>query len=84
MMCRRLGIGKLDAGPKGAVLTFRDGGKVDTSRVVGLVQSRPRDFKLRPDQKLVAMGNWETPVERLRGVKGALDALTRATLQAAA
>ncbi len=84
ILCRKLGIGKLDAGPKGAVITFRDGGKVDPRRIVGLVQSHPKDFKLRPDQKLVAMGDWETPVARLRGVKGALERLTRAALQAAA
>ncbi|MET0545696.1 MAG: transcription-repair coupling factor, partial [Caulobacterales bacterium] len=84
ILCRQLGVGKLDAGPKGAVMTFRDGGRVDPARIVGLVQSKPKDFKLRPDQKFVAMGEWPTPEERLKGVKVALEALSRAAMAKAA
>jgi transcription-repair coupling factor (superfamily II helicase) len=84
ILCRQSGVSKLDAGPKGAVMSFRDGATVDPARIVALVQSRPKDFRIRPDQKLVASGDWPEPEGRLKGVKAALQALARATVQKAA
>jgi transcription-repair coupling factor (superfamily II helicase) len=65
--CRKAGIAKLDAGPKGAVLTFKPEAAPDPARLVALVQRQPALFKLRPDGKLVVMGDWSTPVQRLKG-----------------
>jgi transcription-repair coupling factor (superfamily II helicase) len=65
--CRKAGIAKLDAGPKGAVLTFKPEAAPDPRRLVALVQRQPALFKLRPDGKLVVMGDWSTPVQRLKG-----------------
>ncbi|WP_428409302.1 transcription-repair coupling factor [Hyphococcus sp.] len=67
--CRKAGIAKIDAGPKGAVISFRN----DTfANVAGLVQymaTSPLDVKLRPDQKVVFRQEWADDKARLRGAK---------------
>jgi transcription-repair coupling factor (superfamily II helicase) len=83
-LCRRCLIAKLDAGPKGAVLTFRDGGFPDPMALVRFVQERPDDFKMRPDGKLVVQGGWPDATQRLKALRGVLEKLSRiATRQAA-
>jgi transcription-repair coupling factor (superfamily II helicase) len=72
-LCRQAQIAKLDAGPKGAVMTFREAGFPDPAALVRFVQSRPLDFKMRPDGKLVAPGEWATPPVRLKALKGLLE-----------
>jgi len=65
--CRTAGIEKIDAGPKGCVLTFR---KNKFANPVGLVEfiNDERDrAKLRPDHKLVFKRAWDLPEDRLEG-----------------
>lgn len=81
--CKAMGISKLDAGPKGVVVTFRDDTLVDPAQLMMLVRSRPGKMKLRPDSKLVVMG---VPVEatpRMHAVKGLLKELQAATSEPA-
>ena len=68
--CKSLGISKLDAGPKGVVITFRDDTAVDPAQLMMLVRSRPGKMKLRPDSKLVVMGVPANPEPRMNAVKG--------------
>ncbi|MEM5517578.1 transcription-repair coupling factor [Henriciella sp. AS95] len=51
--CKSMGISKLDAGPKGVVMAFRDDTSVDPMQLMSIVRSRPNQLKLRPDSKLV-------------------------------
>ncbi len=67
-VCRRAGIAKIDAGPKGALIAFRNERFSNPAGLVAYISSSPLDFKLRPDQKLVFRQDW--PGERLR-LKGA-------------
>jgi hypothetical protein len=60
------------------VLTFRDGAVKDAARLLRFVQAHPAHFKLRPDQKLVAMGDWPDLAQRLSGARRALEALAQA------
>jgi transcription-repair coupling factor (superfamily II helicase) len=83
-LCRRCLIAKLDAGPKGAVLTFRDGGFPDPMALVRHVQERPDDFKMRPDGKLVVQGGWPEATQRLKALRGVLEALARIAQRKAA
>jgi transcription-repair coupling factor (superfamily II helicase) len=73
--CKKLGISKLDAGPKGAVFAFRDNAAIEPQKLVLLVQSRPNVLKLRPDFKLVYSGNWSSVAKRARGVRELLKEL---------
>ena len=76
-ICRDAGIEKVDAGPKGAVVSFR---KEDYANPAGLVEwitGQQDTAKLRPDHKLVFMRVWESPSERLDGVRYLLGELAR-------
>ena len=83
-LCRRCQISKLDAGPKGAVLTFRDVGFPDPMALVRHVQERPDDFRMRPDGKLVVQGGWPEATQRLKALRGVLEALSRLATRKAA
>jgi transcription-repair coupling factor (superfamily II helicase) len=81
ILCKRLGVAKVSAGPKGAVFAFRADAKVDGARLIAFVHRRPDAFKLRPDAKLVAVGAWPEAPVRLRAVKKILQELTQALLE---
>jgi transcription-repair coupling factor (superfamily II helicase) len=68
-MCKRAGIAKLDAGPKGAVATFRDHAFEDPTALVELMGRRPSDYKIRPDNTLVLRGDFPDVAARLKGVQ---------------
>ncbi len=73
--CKALGISKLDAGPKGIVVTFRDDTPVDPAQLMMLLRARPGSMKLRPDSKLVITGVSSDTGARVRAVKGLLNEL---------
>jgi transcription-repair coupling factor (superfamily II helicase) len=83
-LCRFMNIAKLDAGPKGAVLTFRDPGFPDPAALVRHIQAKPFEYKMRPDGKLVLTGDWPEPQPRLKALRAALDGLIRLTTKKAA
>ena len=80
--CKSLGISKLDAGPKGVVLTFREDTAVDPAKLMMLVRSRPGKMKLRPDSKLVIMGVPADADARMLSVKGLLTELSATAVSA--
>ncbi|HRP09839.1 MAG TPA: transcription-repair coupling factor [Terricaulis sp.] len=83
-LCRRCQIAKLDAGPKGAVLTFRETGFPDPLALVRYVQERPDDFKMRPDGKLVVQGGWIEAAARLKALRTVLEQIARLSTRKAA
>lgn len=65
-------------------MTFRDGGFPDPMALVRYVQERPDDFKMRPDGKLVLQGGWPEATQRLKALRGVLDAMGRIAVRKAA
>ena len=65
--CRRANIEKVDAGPKGAVITFRDNKFAQPERLVFFIRQHGQAAKVRPDMKVVFFQEWETPDERIEG-----------------
>jgi transcription-repair coupling factor (superfamily II helicase) len=65
--CRRANVEKVDAGPKGAVISFRDNKFAQPDRLVFFIRQHGQAAKVRPDMKVVFFQNWETPEERLMG-----------------
>ena len=65
--CRRANVGKVDAGPKGAVIAFRDNSFAHPERLVTFIRQHGRAAKVRPDMKVVFFQEWDTPEERLAG-----------------
>ncbi len=65
--CLRAGIEKIDAGPKGAILSFRNARFADPAALIGIMAQNPHGFKMRPDHKLVVRGHWPKAEQRLQG-----------------
>ncbi|MEM9495873.1 MAG: transcription-repair coupling factor [Pseudomonadota bacterium] len=68
-VCKRAGIAKIDAGPKGAVISFRNDQFVNVPGLVEFVSASPFDVKLRPDQKFVFRQAWPGERQRLKGAR---------------
>ncbi|WAC48868.1 transcription-repair coupling factor [Asticcacaulis sp. SL142] len=68
-LCRQANVAKIDVGPKGAVITFRNNHFANPGGLIGLIQARPGDWRLRPDQKLLVKGEWENGAERLQAAE---------------
>ncbi len=68
-LCRRAGVEKLDAGPKGAVLAFKKNEFANPVGLIDHIQRHTATIKLRPDQKVVCAGNWQRASERIEGVR---------------
>jgi len=57
------------------VLTLRNNAFPNPLGLVGLIQKNTGVWKLRPDQKIVVMGEWANPEERLKAAERITDAL---------
>lgn len=67
-LCRRAGVERIEAGPKGAVLALHPSSKIDLQKLVGYIQKQTGTAKIRPDdQKLVFMRSWDDLNTRVRG-----------------
>ena len=64
--CKTACIERIDIGPKGAVLTLRNNSFPNPGGLVGLIQKNHAFWKIRPDQKIVVKGDWDTPEDRLK------------------
>ena len=69
VMCRRANVEKVDAGPKGAVITLRNNLFANPGALVDFIAKSSGAVKLRPDQKIVFTRNWETPHARVKGLQ---------------
>ncbi|MEK9796403.1 MAG: TRCF domain-containing protein, partial [Alphaproteobacteria bacterium] len=68
-LCRDAGVEKLDAGPKGAVVTFRDNSFTNPSGLVSFITEQSGTVQLRPDHKLVYRRDWSDSQKRMTGVR---------------
>jgi transcription-repair coupling factor (superfamily II helicase) len=66
-LCRQANVEKIEAGPKGAVVTFRDNTFANPDRLIKFIGEE--GARVRPDQKVVFMDDWEKAEERLRGTR---------------
>jgi transcription-repair coupling factor (superfamily II helicase) len=74
-LCRKAGVEKIDAGPKGGMFSFRNNVFANPLGLVQLISDHAGTVKVRPDQKMVVQRNWDDADTRLRGVRGVLTAL---------
>ncbi len=74
-LCRQANIEKVDAGPKGAVVSFRNNEFSNPAALVAFIQENSGTAKLRPDHSLVYMRSWEDPETRLDGARSLLKTL---------
>ena len=75
-LCRESNVVKIDVGPKGAVITFRNDSFANPMGLVKFLPTRP-DWKLRPDQKLLVKGEWPDAQSRLAAAERVVKELAR-------
>ncbi len=73
--CRRANVEKLDAGPKGAVITFRDNAFAHPEKLVKFIREQGPAAKVRPDMKVVFFEDWGKVDRRVKGVSDIMRAL---------
>ncbi len=76
-LCREANVAKIDVGPKGAVAAFRGDNFANPLALVQFVQRNQAVWRVRPDQKVVIKGEWETPVARLDAAERILTQLAK-------
>jgi transcription-repair coupling factor (superfamily II helicase) len=73
--CRRANVERIEVGPKGALLAFRDNIFANPEGLIAYINKHEAGARVRPDMKVVFFDEWETPPERLKGATGILRAL---------
>ncbi len=73
-LCRKSHVAKVDAGPKGVVMHMRHEDIKDPSIIMNAITTN-NGWRLRPDQTILVMGNFQDPKHRLRGTERAVAAL---------
>jgi transcription-repair coupling factor (superfamily II helicase) len=76
-LCREANVAKIDVGPKGAVVSFRDDHFKNPAGLVAFVQKNQVLWRIRPDNKVVVKGEWETPEQRLGAAEKVLSELAK-------
>ena len=75
MLCLRAHVEKLEAGPKGVVVAFRDNSFATPAGLVRYVAQQGSEAKVRPDMRVVFIRDFDTPAERLEGARVLMRAL---------
>jgi transcription-repair coupling factor (superfamily II helicase) len=83
-LCRRANVEKIDTGPKGAVLSFRDNTFKNPEGLIAFIRDQAISARVRPDMKVVFFEDWEQPEDRLAGTAAILRALASIAEQAKA
>ena len=84
VLCRRANVEKLDAGPKGVVIHFRNNAFPDPAGLVRYIGEQGSLAKIRPDQSIVFMREWPNAEKRLSGSAVVMTQLARLAEKAAA
>ena len=82
-LCRQANVEKLDAGPKGVVIHFRDKEFADPVGLVRFIGEQGSLAKIRPDQSVVFMRDWPNAEKRLAGSAVIMTQLARMAAKAA-
>ena len=72
VLCRQANVEKIEAGPKGAVISFRDNTFANPDRLVAFIRDQGQRARVRPDMKVVFFDDWEQVEQRLRGTAAIL------------
>jgi transcription-repair coupling factor (superfamily II helicase) len=83
-LCRRANVEKIETGPKGAVLSFRDNTFANPEGLIAFIGKQGAAARVRPDMKVVLFYDWEKPNQRLHGTTAVLRNLVRIAAQAKA
>jgi transcription-repair coupling factor (superfamily II helicase) len=71
-LSRRAHVEKVDAGPKGAVIAFRNNTFANPAGLVAWIAEQGHRARVRPDQSVVLFRDWDDPARRLKGTAEAI------------
>jgi transcription-repair coupling factor (superfamily II helicase) len=77
VLCRRANVEKVEGGPKGIIVSFRDNSFADPAGLVAYVAEQGSFAKVRPDMKIVFIRDVEDLDERLKATTSILRSLVR-------
>ena len=76
-LCLKAGVEKLDAGGKGARITFRNNNFSNPAGLVELINANSGSLKLRSDHRLIFSRVWPDDMSRLNGSKNIIKELCK-------
>ncbi len=74
-LCRKVGIAKLDAAPRGALISFYKDKFAQPDKLIAWIGRQSGSVSVRPDQKMLVMRAWDDANIRMQGVKKLLQEL---------
>jgi transcription-repair coupling factor (superfamily II helicase) len=69
LLCKQAGIERVDVGPKGAVISFRNNVFANPEALLKYIERNPRTLKARADQKLIFTYEWKKQEETISVIK---------------
>jgi transcription-repair coupling factor (superfamily II helicase) len=69
LLAKQAGIERIDTGPKGAVLSFRENKFANPEALLTYIGKNARNLKARPDQKLVFTHEWKDSENKIAAMK---------------
>ena len=69
LVCAKIGIRKLEAGPQGGRLIFQHKPNIDPMKIIRMIQANPKMMKLDGNDKLKFFAPMETPQQRCEWVQ---------------
>ena len=76
LLIQHLGIRKVEAGPQDGRILFEAEPKIDAARLVQLIQTRPREYRLDGGDRLRFFAAMESPEQRIAETRRVLHELT--------
>jgi len=83
-LARQAHVEKVEAGPKGIIISFRDNSFANPQGLVRFVAEQGNRAKVRPDMRIVFIGNFDETHERLEGARRILRTLVALSQKKAA
>jgi transcription-repair coupling factor (superfamily II helicase) len=77
VLCRRANVEKVDGGPKGIIISFRDNAFANPNGLVSYVAEQGSFAKVRPDMRIVFIRDVEQPDDRMKATATILRNLVR-------
>jgi transcription-repair coupling factor (superfamily II helicase) len=81
-LCRKAHVDKVDAGPKGVIIGFRNNSFANPAGLVRYVTEQGPRAKVRPDMRIVFMQDFDDADERLEGARRIVRTLSEIAIAA--
>ncbi len=76
-LCRAANVDKVEAGPKGAVVSFHENRFPHPERLIGFIGQQGKAASVRPDHRIVFRQPWEKAPQRVKGVETLMEKLAK-------